>query len=951
MEKNRAPESPEQAAEAKPGSLQPPGSVKNISLGRALLALGLAILLWFTLKQGLDALGTSRWLSIGIASFGVLAVAVFIIRRSLRKQLVTLNFLDKLTEAETLDEIITAIRGNPKLSRFSIDLITESEARNQAIRVVALALESGSETEDQSQRLIDELEYNPRLPLRSAFSPTNTLTDEQNERLIETLQAIDLGDRDLLEAIIPPFRDLMNGYENPIDANWRDISSVVIRALLARGTDQDIDEAEHIIMRRRYIFTALAPLEQLDLRLQMAGSLMRQSVSPEYTTVIRVRQQLEEAEKFSSGLPSPIQCRVYIAWCDFYLWHEEIDRDSGGIQAAEHLEQAIAYGERASELIGQPEWNQFEGLDVLEADLYSKLGLAYRQYANLDGKRSEGSLRQAVSYFERGAASVDPTSEEYQILMGQLSLTQLMLADYESDLDQVGRENLLSVLDNVGTMSINTRNMVNLLTLVRSVASLYLERRYFSGARSLFDWQLQLIEKSSIRETVDKLMVDKITHDVAETCAYLCCLESDYHRAMEILERKRTYYFRDEPLATQHIEETVRATLRAGVTPVYLIVTNLGSYALIVSEASGQTDSPYSVDQVRIDDFQMRDIYADLILAGDFLTDFKKRWKMLKSLTPLMQPVADRLSSMDSEHTVFLTSGFIAQFPLSAVEVSVDSGTAWILERFTCSFLPALSTQRTRAEAVSESRGAIVVGSSAEDLSLSSYAAGVVSDILERSALIADVRSHPEGKISTADFLTSLRQSELLHFDGHGRLDLGDPLDSKLELADGEAVTGYDLQGLSEFPDCGLTLAVLSACDSATTSTHQLQDEGASLSLGFLVSTGCATAIGTMWPVGEKAALIIVRMFYEKLLELGSLLASTEALRLTQTELRSITVGQLLEKIRSWPGMADKLGADVMAYLDSEPPTARPSALLNVDQTGAFVAVGVPRLRGEMKNG
>jgi CHAT domain-containing protein len=120
---------------------------------------------------------------------------------------------------------------------------------------------------------------------------------------------------------------------------------------------------------------------------------------------------------------------------------------------------------------------------------------------------------------------------------------------------------------------------------------------------------------------------------------------------------------------------------------------------------------------------------------------------------------------------------------------------------------------------------------------------------------------------------------QLVHFATHGVLEQ-EPLLSCLLLAEGDALTVYELLGLG----LGADVVVLSACR-----TGQGRATGGEEVLGLtraLLGSGAGAAVVSLWPVDDDSTSLLMRAFYDHL-RAGAEPAA--ALRAAQAHLRGLT--------------------------------------------------------------
>lgn len=124
-----------------------------------------------------------------------------------------------------------------------------------------------------------------------------------------------------------------------------------------------------------------------------------------------------------------------------------------------------------------------------------------------------------------------------------------------------------------------------------------------------------------------------------------------------------------------------------------------------------------------------------------------------------------------------------------------------------------------------------------------------------------------------------LAKYSLLHFATHGYLSEDTPLLSAILLADGEALSVYELAGLRLHAE----LAVLSACSTAQGQTTR-GDDVLGLSRGLL-AVGARAAVVSLWPVHDVSTSLLMGEFYRRL-QRGATPAA--ALREAQNDLRGL---------------------------------------------------------------
>ncbi|KAL4900238.1 CHAT domain-containing protein [Aspergillus multicolor] len=141
----------------------------------------------------------------------------------------------------------------------------------------------------------------------------------------------------------------------------------------------------------------------------------------------------------------------------------------------------------------------------------------------------------------------------------------------------------------------------------------------------------------------------------------------------------------------------------------------------------------------------------------------------------------------------------------------------------------------------------------------------------------AEIQSIKEDRPCREDVLKELPSSHILHFSCHGKSNATDPSDSALVLAQTATNEQYSLltvKDLTEINHDKAQLAYLSACSTAENSSDNLLDEVIHIASTFQL-IGFPHVVGTLWKIGDRAAVAVSRLFYD---ELGRRVATGEDL-------------------------------------------------------------------------
>jgi CHAT domain-containing protein len=135
----------------------------------------------------------------------------------------------------------------------------------------------------------------------------------------------------------------------------------------------------------------------------------------------------------------------------------------------------------------------------------------------------------------------------------------------------------------------------------------------------------------------------------------------------------------------------------------------------------------------------------------------------------------------------------------------------------------------------------------------------------ETEAMAVGALFAPDSEVLLADEASEaavrerLASYSLLHFATHGYLSEDTPLLSAILLADGEALSVYELSGLR----LHAALVVLSACNTAQGQTTR-GDDVLGLSRGLLTA-GAQAAVVSLWPVHDISTSLLMSEFYRRL--------------------------------------------------------------------------------------
>ncbi|GAA4041802.1 CHAT domain-containing protein [Streptomyces shaanxiensis] len=241
--------------------------------------------------------------------------------------------------------------------------------------------------------------------------------------------------------------------------------------------------------------------------------------------------------------------------------------------------------------------------------------------------------------------------------------------------------------------------------------------------------------------------------------------------------------------------------------------------------------------------------------------------------------------AVGSRRVVLVPTGLLVAAPLHAAWRSEPGGRRrYALDDADIVYLPmATMAPSSSAESISTQSGILVVQEpwpvSAPRLDMAESEAAAVARTFPNATVLPHEQATQEG------VLEALTAHPLAHLICHGRGDAASPLDSHLLMSNDQRLRVADLL---ERDLSGLRLAVLSACESAETSTYMPE---AAVSLpAALLSAGAGGVLGTLWEADDRVTALMMAAFYRNLAgRAGSPADPAHALREAQTWVRDST--------------------------------------------------------------
>lgn len=249
----------------------------------------------------------------------------------------------------------------------------------------------------------------------------------------------------------------------------------------------------------------------------------------------------------------------------------------------------------------------------------------------------------------------------------------------------------------------------------------------------------------------------------------------------------------------------------------------------------------------------------------------------------ILGPFANELRASRLRTLFVSTDDFLANLPFTLLLEPGPGGRRPITERFRITNLPSASVYRQLLERpiLNEPPRVLAVANASyppgvDPLPFAEREAVTVSELFPDSILLARSVA-TEGRT-----VTLVAQYNILHLATHGILldDIAPSASSLLVTADAEHDGFLNAAEIASLDLSHTYLAVLSACDTATTLERSSANLG-SLTSAFFVA-GAPSVIGSLWQVEDQATTLLMLGFYRRFLDVGA----AEALRQAMLDVR-----------------------------------------------------------------
>jgi CHAT domain-containing protein len=331
------------------------------------------------------------------------------------------------------------------------------------------------------------------------------------------------------------------------------------------------------------------------------------------------------------------------------------------------------------------------------------------------------------------------------------------------------------------------------------------------------------------------------------------------------------------------------AGVREVATPplVYVLATPFGGLALCVDANPEVT--PIWLEDATTEAVEKQVVaYAAALEVQEKTGDSKELmdWVAAASEWCWAHVMNQVLAGVKSKRLVLIATGKLALLPLHAARNPAATTAGYAIDDCTLTFAPgagALDYARTCLTKIPADERVLIVENPTRDLKGAKPEADRVEAVF-RKGIVTRLR---KCRATRERVLREMVQAQILHFACHGVARPWDPLSSCLQMSRNQEIAVRDIMPLR----LRSRLAVLSACETGRLG-EVLPDEAIGLPQGLL-QAGVASAIVTLWPLSDAAAIALFGRFY-RLWRMDGL-DPVEALREAQLWLRDATRSEVEE--------------------------------------------------------
>ncbi|MET8307785.1 CHAT domain-containing protein [Micromonospora sp. NPDC005173] len=292
--------------------------------------------------------------------------------------------------------------------------------------------------------------------------------------------------------------------------------------------------------------------------------------------------------------------------------------------------------------------------------------------------------------------------------------------------------------------------------------------------------------------------------------------------------------------------------LHSGEVIAYLVAAERGSVALIVGP-DGTTQAVYAP-------LTETELISALLTTGELWS--RPVLDLLGG--QFLGIVAARLAVLGVEQIIVVGTGLLSALPVHAARYTRETGSRCLIDEMDVAYAPSARVlQAARVPRLPDRPRRLLTIS--DPLRSAASLPGTVAETAAVRALFASGGTGLSGREATQEaLLAALPGTTHLHVACHAAYEPVRPFESGILLAGSSMVTLRDL--FDGHLLSGVRLAVASACETAVTDLTRTPEEALGLPTGLLYS-GAATAIGSLWPVSDQTAPVLMCRFYRNYLQ------------------------------------------------------------------------------------
>ncbi len=278
----------------------------------------------------------------------------------------------------------------------------------------------------------------------------------------------------------------------------------------------------------------------------------------------------------------------------------------------------------------------------------------------------------------------------------------------------------------------------------------------------------------------------------------------------------------------------------------------------------------------------------------------------------LIAPIAEQLRQIGITKIVLIPTGRLALLPLYAAQYMYKDCDTCLLDEFEVAYAASartLGAARQKLNSQDDTPHILTgVGNPLENSRPLTYARPELEEIGKFFAQDARYLFFEHEATKYALFAAS-SSAKYIHFSCHGMFDPLNPLNSHLQLANGDTLTLREVMNSKSFERA--RLVVLSACQTAIADFNQLPDEAIGLPVGFF-QAGVPGVVGTLWPVDDLSTMLLMIKFYD--IHIRENQDPVVALRKAQLWLRGVTNIELSELFAKYKADVPNQASTRIAY-------------------------------------